>query len=168
MGILLPARSDFVGVKPRRDAEILTLRRRGAILGSSPVSSQFDLLLQDLRRVQNERPPSPPLMAKALPPADGRPTMGMIMHNFTFGGIDLKREAARLRDMARDIGKRLDGDREKNSGAAFFKSLGATRALVGKNLAAGKISPDDAIKAEAKLNRLFDRGVAIIAAEARS
>jgi hypothetical protein len=130
--------------------------------------SQFDLLLDDLRRVQNERPPSRPF-SKALPAGISAQGLAGIVHQIDLRErLSLRRMAADMRGLARDIAKRAAVDREKNSGATFFKSLGATRALVGKNLAAGKISPDDAIKAEAKLNRLFDRGVAIIAAEARS
>lgn len=130
--------------------------------------SQFDMLLDDLRRVQNEQPPNKPLMAKALPSGISAASLADVVNQIDLRErLSLRRMAADMRGLARDIAKRTAVDREKNSGATFFKSLGATRALVGKNLAAGRISPDDAIKCEAKLNRLFDRGVELIAAEAR-
>jgi hypothetical protein len=123
--------------------------------------SEFDLLIDDLRRVQEARHSSQQ-MTKALPsaPADD-------LHSYAplqvIGWSDMQKSLTVMGDSLR---KANAAGRAEDSRTRFFKAYSVTRAALGKRIAQGKISADAAIALEARLNRLYGRALEIVAAEA--
>jgi hypothetical protein len=115
--------------------------------------SQFDELIAALAEVQARRPgPPPPTMAKAMPappPPPAPPSRPFNIPAFVREMQGLKTSIDNSTVAAQDRRKQQQ----------FFKSLSAAHAQLGRAIAAGKISADDAILMEARLHRLAEEGM---------
>jgi hypothetical protein len=125
----------------------------------------FDELLDALAEVQAKRPgptpklTQPPVMAKALPQPARRASPKVRPE------VSMPALLSQLKRMDASFGvenAKLAQDRKQHE---FFKSLGVARATLGRRIAAGGISADDASLMEAGLNRLAQRGIELLAAE---
>ena len=132
------------------------------------MSNNFDELLSALAEVQAQRP-GPAPVAKLTPKQGLAKSFGCLGPAITeYRPLDRKKFDSTLAQIKRAQAS-LSKDKSANTQAAkrdlFIKSLTSARTKLSQAIAAGTITADDAILAEAGLHRLAQRGIELMAAE---